>query len=127
MNTKLNASLLAICCLFFASCSTFVAEKLLTIKRGVSVSEVIHADSDCQTATDIALKIPGLASNNARYSLLVSTMAGPDNDEFWIYVFKNGKLLYWGYPYQFLRNEDTEIRLAGEEGVRYMVSHNIMK
>jgi hypothetical protein len=32
----------------------------------------------------------------------------------WVYVFKDEKLLYWGYPYQLTRHPDDEIRIAGE-------------
>lgn len=41
------------------------------------------------------------------YSCVLYTKSSDVDDNYYLTVFKNNNLLYWGYPFQFLISDDT--------------------
>ncbi|MFM2133508.1 MAG: hypothetical protein RL156_789 [Bacteroidota bacterium] len=94
-------------------CTSFVGEKLLPLRKGMAVNEVVDTDEMVDAKKVIALVSPDLDSKH-KYTALLSSMRSAAEENRWVYVFKDEKLLYWGYPYQLTRHPDDEIRIAGE-------------
>ncbi len=115
-----------VCLAFLSACSSFVGEKLLKIRMGSTVTEVTAADGDLVEPTPVKIQNDGLSSKS-EYSMLISTLRAANNDNYWIYAFKDNKLIYWGYPYQFLRSEDKELRSFGEVATKYLVAKKYLK
>lgn len=109
----LAASVICLASFCMASCSSFVGEKLLAVRMGSTVAEILKADEEIVNDESIVITAPDLESKST-YTLLVSKLKSAAKNNRWVYLFKNGRLLYWGYPYQFTRHEDDEIRIAGE-------------
>ena len=109
----LAASVICLASFCMASCSSFVGEKLLAVRMGSTVAEILKADVEIVNDESIVITAPDLESKST-YTLLVSKLKSAAKNNHWVYLFKNGRLLYWGYPYQFTRHEDNEIRIAGE-------------
>ena len=107
------------------SCTSFIGEKLLTLHKGSTIAEVLKADDDIVDPVPLTITAPDLESKSA-YGVLVSEIKSASKNNRWVYVFKNGTLLYWGYPYQFTRHSDAEIRIAGEAMIKVLVEKDYL-
>ena len=126
MRTRFLLNSLFIASLLLASCGTFVGEKMLHVRKGATMGEVSTADNDLVDKLAVVITGDGLESK-AVYHLIISEMKAAGNENYWIYAFKDNKLFYWGYPYQFKRHEDNEIRIFGEYATQYMVKQELIK
>lgn len=109
----LAASAICLASLCLTSCTSFVGEKLLAVRKGATVAEILKVDDDIRSDDPIVITAPDLESKST-YTVLVSELKSAAKNNRWVYLFKNGTLLYWGYPYQFSRHENDEIRIAGD-------------
>ena len=117
--------ILAIACLV-SSCSSFVSEKMLRIKKGSTIAEVYKFDKDILEKEAIVITNDALDKGTV-YHLIVSEISAADNDNIWIYAFKNNQLFYWGYPYQFKRHANKEIQAFGEAAGEYLVKKEYLQ
>ncbi|MFM8472861.1 MAG: hypothetical protein ACKOBV_04980 [Candidatus Kapaibacterium sp.] len=126
---NLRQTLLLVSAIMFISasqsCTSFIGAKLLSLHTGSTVAEVLKADDDIVDPTPLRISAPDLESKSS-YGVLVSEIKSAAKNNRWVYVFKNGELLYWGYPYQFTRHADAEIRTAGEAMVNLLVEKDFL-
>ena len=113
-------------CVLLTSCSSFIGKKLLHIRKGNSTAEVMTADKDLVENAPVNISGEGL-DPKSNYVLLISELQAADNENYLIYGFKDNKLFYWGYPYQFMRSDDRETRIFGELATKYLVDHKYLK
>ncbi|MFN4769671.1 MAG: hypothetical protein ACK45R_02790 [Candidatus Kapaibacterium sp.] len=104
-------------CLTLTGCVSFVGEKLLPLRKGMTMEQVVKTDELAEEKKVVPLLSPDLDSKHG-YTALLSSMRSASEENRWVYIFKDAKLLYWGYPYQITRHPDDEIRIAGEVLVR---------
>jgi hypothetical protein len=49
------------------------------------------------------------------------------NNDLYFYAFKDEKLIYWGYPYQFRKNGTELIREIGDEAFSLVMNNQELK
>jgi len=79
--------------------------------RGMPISEFYKSKIKYQS--NYAIFHPDL-DKQSNYDVFVDFEFQKYNYDYQYYLFKNGKLYYWGPPYKFHRNENLEIRISGE-------------
>lgn len=114
MNVKIfiRAAFVSCMMLCLTSCETLVTQQNLKLKKGSTIEEFKKEVS----RIDEVVEVPkASAKHQASLVVYVTKIQGADTEEIYYYAFRDGKLLYWGYPYQFSRSENTVIRDIGEE------------
>ncbi len=108
------------------ACKTYLYENMFDVQYGTSSAQVIKDESNLVDEKPVQLKGTNLDPNST-YTILFAKMRSTVMENYWVYGFKNDKLIYWGYPYQFLRNSDPEIRALGVEATKYLVNEEYLK
>jgi len=83
------------------SCSVFTLADANTLQKGMSSAEVLSIVSKGPRETLVN------ASKNLEVQVFQMTIGSYKAD--YIAAYKSGKLLYWGYPYEFARHNNPEI------------------
>ena len=115
MNGKLICKvLIAMCFVGLTSCQTLVTKHNIRLSKGSTLDAFKKEDVDI----DFKIALPKLsAKNKAKYEVYITTIHGANTKELYYYAFQDDKLVYWGYPYQFTRNENALIQEIGEEAL----------
>ncbi len=53
--------------------------------------------------------------------------ASPKASDIYMYAFKNDLLVYWGYVYQFRKNDNELVRELGDEAFSYIIKDKDLK
>lgn len=104
----------------FASCTTYVYDELTYIHKGMSLNEV----SDIVSSEDFSDGIFMISENRDDdvYDLNMEGQSGlkylvtekyfQDEDGYYVFLFQDDKLIYWGLPYEFVNNRNATIKNA---------------
>lgn len=114
MNARIFGRTALVFCMIISltSCETLVTQQNLKLSKGSTIEEFKKEVS----RIDEVVEVPkASAKHQASLVVYVTKIQGADTEEIYYYAFRDGKLLYWGYPYQFSRSENTVIRDIGEE------------
>jgi hypothetical protein len=99
--------------ILFSSCiSTFVEEERLYVRKGQSFEKVLsHGINPKQTFELIGVS-KKYKSNIKVFKINMPTANVRDN---YFYAFRNDSLIFWGFPYKFLRHENEQLRDIASE------------
>ncbi|MBX7153537.1 MAG: hypothetical protein U0Y96_14485 [Candidatus Kapaibacterium sp.] len=86
---------------FTQSCAVFTLADANTLQKGMAPTEVLNQVSKGPRETLVN------ASKNLEVQVFQIVVGNYKADYFAAY--KGGKLLYWGYPYEFARHNNPEI------------------
>ena len=105
-----------------------VFEDIMNIRIGMdkaSALEIIDDDDGFYIINDFEKDIfdisKKISSDKAKYEILIAKRFRSTNPEFYIFAFKDNKVLYWGYPNEFARENNKvfeEIAVAGIEIIK---------
>lgn len=121
MKNKTVFTLLFFSIIFLSSCgSSFVGEKRLDIYMGYSI--VDFKKINYLTSENNYHKLSGwdLDKIGTIEIYIVQQPSVKDKLDVYIYAFQNGKLLYWGFPWEFTRSNDKVIEAIGIEAIKLM-------
>lgn len=115
----LRYCLVIICLVGLTSCQTLITKKNLRLKKGSTLEEFRNAGIGYDD--HIVLKVLS-EYKKATFEVYTTTIPGPYGTDEYYYAFQDGKLIYWGYPYQFNRHDNSLMREIGEETQRIVKS-----
>ncbi len=103
---------------FVSSCTYFLFEELAHIHKGMSLEEVrtVIDNSDYGPGIDLIndeINQDLYTYNNVKY--LVTERNSYVEIEYYIFIFVEEKLVYWGLPYQIANNSNSEISSTSED------------
>jgi hypothetical protein len=84
----------------------------LALHKGISIEE--FKKSGCDYDTHQILKNTS-ETHKSSIEIYMGKQIGSHKKEIYYYAFANGKLLYWGFPYQFARSDDQILNDIAEE------------
>jgi len=105
--------------LLLTSCSShFFYEELAHIHKGMKIDELKNVIESEDFGYGIALINDEIekdiyTSNNIKY--LVTERAAYRESSYYVFLFQNDKLVYWGFPYQIANHSQSEISGASPD------------
>lgn len=106
--------------IFTMGCSgTYLYEELSYIHKGMNLEEVVDVISSSNYSKGLDIlnsnidKDLHILKDNSQ--ILVTEKYSPIENEYYIFMFKENKLLFWGLPYQFMNNSNPTIKNASIE------------
>lgn len=115
----MNKLIIIITLVICTSCTMFLYEELAHIHKGMNATEVTNVIDSGDYGPGIELINDDInedlysADNNIKY--LVTEKFTPQETEYYIFVFQNDKLVYWGAPYQIANHSDPDISNSSYE------------
>lgn len=115
---------IAIICLFtLASCSKMSFENTAGIKLGMTKAEADKTIDHSYFMPDYAdehifdLQKYGL-DTKGKVELIVSKIAFGGSLQYYMFAFYDNKLIYWGFPQEYTKENDLLINQIGEIGAK---------
>lgn len=105
---------LAIALCGLAACTAFTVGDANKLRRGMTPEAVETLVSKGPRRT-VDFEVPSLAGE--RFTTMVFDLALGTTAADYYAVFRNGKLYYWGHPYEFNRYPDPEMNAIGKAAV----------
>lgn len=111
-----------------SSCSTFYFEDLAHIKRGMTIEEVINIVED--EKFDSGLSLVSSDYNEDMYNFdsgnmkaLIVEKEHPLEEVYYIMLFEDNKLEYWGENYHFVSHPDERISSMSKQFSKILSEH----
>lgn len=104
--------LIVILSILFVGCTHFLYEELAHIEKGMTTAEVKNIVVDSEYGVGIDLHNDDISEDlytKGNLSYLIAEKYTPMEFEHYVFIFSNGKLVYWGSPYQVANHSDSEI------------------
>lgn len=111
--------LLVIIIAILSSCTPFLYQEMAYIHKGMNIEEVTKVITNTEYGSGIELLNDDIkedlysTDNNIKY--LVTEKFTPQEMEYYIFVFQNDQLIYWGLPYQIANNSNPDINNSSFE------------
>lgn len=142
--TRVYLTMLCVSMMLLNSCSSLVVsnfDDLSYFKKGMSGEQVdrFFDDDDMQQVHTFAIPNSPYVLKNTQVLAQFFQTAQANNNSFirpgamqtqfvtryntFRLLFKNDKLIYWGFDYEFLNNSDPEIRQIGEMMSAFGIKH----
>lgn len=120
-NMKTNFRIIFISIFIFAiSCgSTYLYEELAHIHKGMNLDSVIKVivNNDYSKGLDLINKKIDedlyILKDNSK--ILITEKYSPIENEFYIFMFQENRLIYWGESYQFMNSSNQSVKNASIE------------
>lgn len=100
--------------LMLSSCSHFLYEELAHIHKGMDIKEVKAVIDSKQYGEGVSLindEIEkDLFSTDKNMKYLVTDYFKSTGKEYYVFLFQENNLIFWGFPYQFVNNPNLDIR-----------------
>jgi hypothetical protein len=106
---------LCIAASLLGGCANFGLQDINKFEKGMSVERVLDV-SGSGPREDWELVVAGGGSSKYRALIFDIVMANQRNK--YIAAFENGSLIYWGYPYEFMRFPDKKINEIGKAVIK---------
>lgn len=141
---RVYLTLLVLSIMLLGSCSSLVVsnfDDLSYFKKGMSAAQVdrFFDDDDMQKVHTFAIPNSQYVLKNTQVLAQFLQTTQTNNNSFarpgavqtqfftryntFRLLFKNDKLIYWGFDYEFLNNSDPEIRQIGEMMSAFGIKH----
>jgi hypothetical protein len=120
LESILNTVLLCFLAVFACSCNSLVYKSNLELRKGqpkVIVKQILENDSYIDDFSDNDfIKIDEAEFNHfGNIELIIKKRYYIDDYQYYIYAFRDDKLIYWGYPVEFTRSGNELLYLIGRK------------
>lgn len=118
MRTSIKLIMLSMLLLLSSCASYFLYEELAHIHKGMTISEVKTVVDSGDFGFGIGLINDEIekdmyTSNSVKYLVTERTAYG--EYQYYVFLFQNDKLVYWGFPYQVANHSKSEISDASAD------------
>lgn len=119
-NFQLKLLLIISFLIFVSSCNSFVYRSNLELRKGqpvVTVKKILDDDSYIDDFSDNDFyKIDEPEFNHfGKIELIIKKRYYIDDYQYYVYAFRDDKLIYWGYPVEFTRSGNELLYLIGRK------------
>jgi|GEM_PF-2757460 len=104
---------------FLTACSFYIHDNNYQLRKGMTVQDFEKKNIDYDKVLNLTDQT---LISDGKYRVYTYEVTDAGSDQYYYYLFKDDKLIYWGYPYTFNRHPNPMIRLASKEAGMFITS-----
>lgn len=127
-NNKILLICISLSLLFISSCSNLYFEDLAHIKRGMTIEEVVNVLENNEFDKGLELISSEIDEdiydiNNSNMRALIVEKEHPFEEIYYVMLFEDNKLEYWGENYHFVSHPDEKISSLSRQFSEILEEH----